>query len=214
MELQIKKSMISLRKIAAITDQCKIDSTNGEIEPHIDGLFNNTIRTVKGLVISHRIEMIRVLNAKYSECKELIKCIVESEHFLMYLPMIRNVLINSKKGLAKLQSNIHYSEDIKIKANLDHLAEDEVPYLIKLIESYVRKNSDKFPVDALSNNSKHEDSIFDTLNLPNHEEKINDIVYQTSMPIPIPSTSPKSLIFPLSFTPDKSISPTVIEEDE
>jgi hypothetical protein len=149
MEVQIKKCLISLRKIAAVSDQWKIDSTSNEIEQHVDGLINNALRAAKGLVVNHRSEMVRVLNSKYSECREHVEYIIKSGNCRVYLPMIRRALLKSQRGLAKLQRNINYASDIKVKVNIDELVENEVPMIIKTIEDYITKNSKRFDQKAL-----------------------------------------------------------------
>jgi hypothetical protein len=190
MEAQIKRCLISLRKIAAVTDQWHIDTSAGEIEQHIDGLYNNAVRTVKGYVKDHRAEMIRVLNAKYADCKELVKAVIESNQFLIQLPVIRRVLILSKKGLYKLQSNIYYSEDAKVKIPLDHLVEDEVPSVIKLIEAYIFKHKDRFPADALVDDNKKEDDLLMADIVAYEKEKEEKFITSNPIPIPTPTSSP------------------------
>lgn len=237
MEVQIKKCIISLRKIASVSDQWQIDTSKSEIEQHVNGIFNNAYRIARGLlIINHRDEMVRVLNAKYSECKEHIKYIIESKSMLNQLPIIRRALLNSMRGLKKIQSNINYANDLKVKVPVEYLIEDEVPSIIRLIERYIEKHSDKFPINVLEVESKEKDEVDDLLDstspfLPLAREEFTKVreEYVKSNPIPIPtipipsasvglvgdtSSPTTNMIFPISYSPNKQISDNFMDKKD
>lgn len=136
MENQIKKCLLSLRKIANITADCQIDPSNHEIDIHVNGIINDTCRAVKGVFIDIRAAIIVVLECKYADTKEHIKYIMESGKHTDQLATIRARLEDSKNGLVMFGRNERYKTDMKMSPSIAHLLEDEIPSITKKIDLY------------------------------------------------------------------------------
>jgi hypothetical protein len=146
MEDQIRKSLLSLRKIAAIDESCKIDTSNNDIDRHLDTKWHNMVRALKGIVIDHRAEIIKVMQMKFKDAKDHANYIMEGKHkkFAEYLPLIAKQLENSRTGLRNFQRNENYKDDNKVRIPVEHFLDDEVPAIIKTINKFMQDNPDLF----------------------------------------------------------------------
>lgn len=147
MDERLRKCMLSLRKIADINTNQKIDITNGDIDKHVDGRWSNTIRMVKGIFIDHRSEIRRAIQQKYADAKELATQIIRSTDgcgdWNNLVILVKN-LECSLQGLDNLVQNDNYKEDSKMCVFIKHFREDEVPTLIIKIKEWIGANPTKF----------------------------------------------------------------------
>lgn len=131
METQIKRSLISLRKIANLSDSSRIDTTRGDIDEFVDTIGGQVYRAC----FDSRERALKLLLSKYAEVKELVRFIVESGKFTDSLPTLKTSLEKSKEGLLLYKSNVRYKDDKQVKSTIEHLLEEEIPAQITYIES-------------------------------------------------------------------------------
>jgi hypothetical protein len=136
MEVQIKKCLISMRKIANLTNKSRIDTTNGDV----DEFTESTYATLHRMLWDSRGRAIRMLIKKFSEIKEITKFIMESNKFTGNLRTIQHSLVKTKEGLTLYKSNPRYINDMKVKSTVEHLLEDDIPCQIATITEYVSRH--------------------------------------------------------------------------
>lgn len=131
MENQINNCLISLRKIANLNEQSRIDTLKGDIDEYSETIIHHINRSL----FDSRDKALKLLIEKYRNVKEITNFIMESGKFIDRLPVIRAALEKSKEGLTLYKSNLLYIDDKKIKSTIEHLLMDEIPSQISSIDS-------------------------------------------------------------------------------
>lgn len=136
MEKQIKRGLISMRKIANLTSTSRIDVSNGDIDEFVPTRASEMYR----YIFHSRKRVLKTLNDKYSEMKDMVRFIMESANFQEQLSTIKRAIVNTRMGLESYKSNPRYKDDMDIKSNIEHIIQDEIPALIERINIYMRKH--------------------------------------------------------------------------
>lgn len=138
MENQIKKSLITLRKIASLTSESRINTLRGDIDEYTEsGLINKLQR----VIFDSRNNALEMLKKKYDEIREHTKYIFESGKFTDMLISIKQNLISSREGLELYKNNPRYIDDKAVKSMIEHLLNDEIPAQVKNIDRYIEEQS-------------------------------------------------------------------------
>lgn len=135
MENQIKKCLLSLRKISNIPAECQIDTTRGDIDVYVPTYVNMMRRQIW----DGRLHMIQLFREKYTEVKEITTYIMESGKYIMSLKIIHHRLVSSKEGLMMIKRSQRYMDDMEIKNNIEHILEDEIPQQLTEIERFLER---------------------------------------------------------------------------
>lgn len=134
MENQIKKCLISMRKIANLNEKSRIDINRDDIDEYTDGIWNQLHRAV----FYSRTKALKLILCKYIEIKEITKLIMETGKYTESLGPIKRTIEKTKEGLTLFKSNPLYIGDKDIKSTIEHILEDEIPSQIQIIDKYVK----------------------------------------------------------------------------
>jgi hypothetical protein len=139
MQSVINRSLITLKKIGALTTTSQIDTLNGDIDEFVP-TYTNLFRRY---FLDNRINGIALLKQKYLDLKELLELILETSKHVEQLLAIRIAIEESTLGLTALKNNPRYQNDAIMRASLDFLLDNQIPTLIEMINN-------KFHMDDLA----------------------------------------------------------------
>ncbi len=136
MENQIKKCLLTLRKIGNLPDNPYIDTTEGDIDMYQPGVYNYA----KHVIFDGRSRMRSLLDKKYEEISLLVTTMIEGNKHTEYLEIIYQLLDTSKVGLKLIDQSKFYQDDMKVHNKIEHIADVEIPIQMGMIDEYCKKH--------------------------------------------------------------------------